>query len=176
MDPATTQLLQDLDANTSLFLDILDTVPPFLLHAKNDKTEWSIMECAEHMLIMEQAVTRTLQGPTRPLKDDRAPDSKFSQLEGVFLELQPRLKHERPENSEVSYADVRKFAADFRANREAIKQALAGKNIREEFSNYEHPAFGFLTGLEWLRYLVVHTERHLHQINRIESVLTNPPG
>ena len=175
MDADKTTLVRDLDTNTDLFLDILDTIPTEKLHAKNIKTEWSIMECAEHMLIMEQGVTRTLQDVSVPL-EGRAPDSKVPQLEDVFLHLQARLKHELAENSAATYADVRKFAADFRTNREAIKQAIAQKDILAEYRGYEHPAFGFLTGLEWLHYLVVHTERHLQQINRIEAVLTNPPG
>lgn len=175
MDVEKNSLLQDLDTNTTLFLDILDTIPDRKLHARNDRTTWSIMEVAEHMLIMEQAVTQTLQGDTRPL-EGRAPDAKLSQLESVFLDLQTRTQYRLPENSAVTYADVRKFATDFRANREAIKQALADKDLHQEFAGYEHPHFGFLTGLEWLHYLVVHTERHLHQINRIESVLNDRPA
>lgn len=175
MDVEKNRLLQDLDTNTTLFLDILDTIPDRKLHAKNDKTAWSIMEVAEHMLMMEETVCHALQGDTRPL-DGRGPDAKLPQLESVFLDLQTRTQYRNPENSAVTYADVRKFAADFRANREDIKQALADKDIRQEFAGYEHPHFGFLTGLEWLHYLVVHTERHLHQINRIESVLNDRPA
>src|SRR5690606_33773366 len=90
MIPDLHKLHTDLDNNTTLFLDILDTMPADRLQMKNEETAWSILECAEHMLIAEQQVAQTLQGPAEPVKD-RAPNSKVAQISQHFMDFDKRL-------------------------------------------------------------------------------------
>ena len=173
MIPAIQQLNTDLDNNTNLLLDILDTVPAAKLQLKNPRTEWSIMECAEHILISEQAVAKALQGPSHPI-EDRAPDSKLEELNKNFLEFDQRLRvSSDPETLDGGYDNIKSFSQAFRQNRELIKEALQQAPLEWLCEKLEHAKFGYLTRLEWAYYLIYHTERHLQQINRIEASLEN---
>ncbi len=171
MIPDIHQLQEDLDNNTRLFLDILDTISADKLQQKNPRTEWSIMECAEHLLIIEQQVAKTLQHASKPV-EGRAPDSKIAQIDQSFLEFDKRLRYVAdPVTLEEGYPDVASFSQAFRHNRNLIKAALAQSPLDEECQGAEHPLFGHLTRLEWAHYVICHTERHLQQINRIEASL-----
>jgi len=173
MIPDIHQLHTDLDNNTRLLLDILDTIPAEKLQSKNPRTTWSIMECAEHILITEQAVCKALQGPAHPITD-RAPDSKLQQISQAFLELDQRLRvNGEPETLDGGYENIATFNPAFRQNREDIKTALQQAPLEWLCEKLEHSSFGYLTRLEWAYYLIYHTERHLQQINRIEASLEN---
>jgi hypothetical protein len=173
MIPDIHKLCTDLDNNTQLFLDILDTVPFDKLHLKNEQTAWCIMDCAEHLLIYEQEVIKALGGDAEPVKD-RAPNSKVGDISHSFLEFDRRLRVSGdPDTLEGGFTNVADFSHTFRQNREAIKAVLRREPIDWLCKDLEHPVFGFMTRIEWVYYLIYHTERHLQQINRIESSLEN---
>lgn len=163
----------DLDNNTQLFLDILDTVHPDKLHQKNEQTTWSIMDCAEHMLISEQSVTGALKGAAEPVKD-RAPNSKVPDISRSFMDFDKRLRVTgEPDTLKGGYKSTADFSKAFRQNREIIKDTLRKEPVDWLCKDMEHPVFGFMTRIEWVYYLIYHTERHLQQINRIEASLEN---
>jgi len=173
MIPDVHKLHTDLDNNTALFLDILDTVPADRLQMKNEQTAWSIMECAEHMLIAEQQVAQTLQGPAEPVKD-RAPNSKVTRISQTFVDFDKRLLAlSDPPTLKGGYKDITTFSKAFRHNRECIKALLASQPADWLCKRTEHATFGFMTRMEWVYYLIYHTERHLQQIHRIEASLEN---
>lgn len=173
MIPDINKLCTDLDNNTRLFLDILDTVPPDKVHLTNELSDWCIMDCAEHLLIYEQQVIKALQGPAEPVKD-RAPNSKVSDISHSFLEFDRRLRVTGdPDTLQGGYTNVADFSKTFRQNREDIKALLHKEPIDWLCTAMEHPIFGFMTRIEWVYYLIYHTERHLQQINRIEAGFEN---
>jgi len=173
MVPDINKLCTDLDNNTRLFLDILDTVPPEKLQLTNEQTAWCIMDLAEHVLIYEQQVVKALQGAAEPVKD-RAPDSKVNDISHSFFDFEKRLTVTGdPDTLEGGYTNVADFSKTFRQNREDIKAILHKEPIDWLCKALEHPIFGFMTRMEWVYYLIYHTERHLQQINRIEASLEN---
>ena len=173
MIPDIHKLCTDLDNNTRLFLDILDTVPPDKLHQKNAQTAWCIMDCAEHMLICEQGVARALQGAAEPVTD-RAPNSKVPDISHSFMDFDKRLRvMGEPDTLEGGYQSTADFSKAFRQNRESVKATLQKEPVDWLCKDMEHPIFGFMTRIEWVYYLIYHTERHLQQINRIEASLEN---
>ncbi|WP_298732795.1 DinB family protein [uncultured Chitinophaga sp.] len=173
MVPDIHKLCTDLDNNTRLFLDILDTVPPGKLQQTSEQTAWCIMDCAEHVLIYEQQVVKVLQGTSSPVKD-RAPNSKVNDISHSFLEFDKRLQVQGdPDTLQGGFKNIADFSKAFRQNREEIKAVLQQEPIDQVCNDMEHPVFGFLTRIEWAYYLIYHTERHLQQINRIEASLEN---
>jgi hypothetical protein len=173
MIPDMQKLCTDLDNNTRLFLDILDTVPGDKLHRTNEQTAWSVMDCAEHMLIYEQQVTQALQGPAEPVTD-RAPNSKVADISHSFMDFDRRLRvMGEPDTLLGGFTNVADFSRTFRQNRETVKAILQKEAIDWLCKDLEHPVFGFMTRMEWVYYLIYHTERHLQQINRIEACLEN---
>ena len=173
MIPDIHKLYTDLDNNTRLFLDIFDTIPADKLQQKSEQTNWSIMDCAEHMLISEQAVTQALSGKAEPV-EDREPNSKVADISHSFTEFDKRLRGTGgPDTLEGGYNNTADFSRAFRQNREDLKVILEKEPIDWVCKEKEHPIFGFMTRIEWVYYLIYHTERHLQQINRIEASLEN---
>jgi hypothetical protein len=172
MIPDIHKLKADLDNNTRLFLDILDTVPAEKLQRKNEQTAWSIMDCAEHMLISEQAVVKTIQGDAIPV-EDRAVNSKVADISHAFMDFDRRLRVTGEPDTLKGYDNIADFSEAFRQNRETLKATLEKEPVEWLCKGMEHPIFGFMTRIEWVYYLIYHTERHLQQINRIEASLEN---
>jgi hypothetical protein len=38
---------------------------------------------------------------------------------------------------------------------------------------FDFPGFGHLTRYEWLKFIVFHTQRHIHQLKQIKNALVN---
>lgn len=171
MSTELSALQEALDNNTRLFLDILDTISPERLQQRPPQSDWSIMECAEHVMMIEENIANTLQGPVRPIAA-REPDSKLPQIQASLLEFDQRLRVTRPVSPEDNHPDITTFSKAFRHNRNKIKATLADGNLDDECTGYEHPMFGILTRKEWAYFVIFHTERHLQQINRLETLLS----
>lgn len=172
MLPDINTIHKHLDENTRLFLDILDTIPPDKLNRTNPNVQWSILSCAEHLLIREEEIhTQALHGPTKPVAD-REPDSKINAIRECFEDLDKRLAVPAPTIPDHSYEDIASFSKAFRANREAIKTALKD-HLTEECLEVEHTwlGLGLFTKIEWAYYLIFHAEKHLQQITKIEATL-----
>ncbi len=59
------------------------------------------------------------------------------------------------------------------ANRATLLTISAEKDLSQLCLGMEFPFMGYLTRYEWLRFVQVHTQRHLNQIRNIGARLAN---
>lgn len=155
--------------------DLIDNCSEEELHFKPSPDSWSILECAEHIYLVNTGVYRILQAPP--------PTAIENKLREIHSE--GKLNHIL-----VTKRDIKRNAPPFVVpkgifkTKEDVKQAinrdttgiiaiLGTNDISKETQTFAHPSIGEMTKTDWVHFLIAHTERHLFQIKEIREGFRN---
>lgn len=159
-------LVTDLRDSTEKLTEELSHFTPETFNVKPSAEEWSAAEVAEHLLKIEVFANKALRSETAP--PDRAPDKMISFLKNRMEDNNKRKASEvtSPTGEEKNVALM---ITQFREQREELKRAVETFDLSEACTGTPHPVLGVMTRLEWLYFVIYHTERHLKQLARIEE-------
>jgi hypothetical protein len=147
-------------------LAAVQRLSPSQLAYKPAADRWSVAECVEHIILVENsilgAIEKTVQQPA---------DSPQTVLEDHALLAKAVNRNERMKGPERlmptgrwphgelcrEFGSVRKHTSEFAATTEA--------RLRE--SGFPHPAFGPLDCYQWLLLIAAHGERHRAQAEEV---------
>lgn len=143
-----------------------------------DPNRWSICECVEHLVLVEQSVLARLEEvlklPPESMQEDPA------RMDGRVLRAVPsrgrRVAAPEPVTPTGRFGEFEETAQAFREiRRRSIEFAsTTPAELRSHFS--PHLVLGMLDAHQWLLFLAAHTERHLEQIDEIKADAGFPRG
>lgn len=159
-------ILTDLENSTKKLLQSLSQFSPENFNEKPSATDWSAAEVAGHLLKVELTANKALraeaEAPTRPF------DEKVAFLKQKMDDEAKRVAPERVQPSSEP-ADQAELIEQLKAQREALKQAVETYDLTEACVGLPHPAAGVMTRIEWVYFVIYHTERHLRQLERLQE-------
>jgi len=155
-------LADELQANTEEFIESFADVPDRLFNALPEKKQWSVGQIVEHINRAEYGIPRLFNGPSKPANREPAEKvplmtEKLSDQTAKYSAFGPILPSEELKNKT-------ELSKKFSDNRKKIINLIDKQNIEEICMLFEHPFFGELTRLEWIRFCIIHAERHRQQI------------
>lgn len=163
-------LKNKLKENTELLIETVTEVPDSKFNTQPEEGSWSVAQVVEHLYRSEFGIPKLFQGETQ--KDiDRAPDAYIEQMRKQFLESDRKMEASGiilPTEEEKSKEEL---IAKFELNRTKITELIGKLDPDELCLMFKHPIFGYLTRQEWAHFNIIHTQRHLGQIQRILSQL-----
>lgn len=126
---------------------------------------WTPGQIADHIVLFQQGIPELLAGEARPTQ--RSADALQEQLASIFLNYE--VKYTTPEptlpsNRPMAQGSIVIELEDI--SRSIIKAAQAC-DPAEECQDIELPGLGLLTRLEWMYAVTYHTQRHIHQLQKI---------
>ena len=160
------ELLQFLEDTTSQFFELVSSFDEDEINTMPRDGAWTVGQVAEHVTRSNVNIANELSQHGKI--SDRAPDARVDEIRSIFLDFNKKLKS--PEfilPTRHSYA------------REILIKEL-GRSIDElkEVSNKEdllqivnHTIFGEITRLETIYFVVYHTQRHIHQLTNIQTII-----
>lgn len=127
---------------------------------------WSAAQVADHVTKSNLSIAKALQLNGSPVNRD--PAERVGELQEVFLNF--RTKFQSP-------SFILPSANTYK--REAVLEALgdSAKKLHELAKHtdlsvmIDHPAFGDITKLEIIHFVIYHTQRHCHQLQNISGAL-----
>ena len=159
------KLLKEFKENTNKLLGFIEQVDEVKLLTNPTRTEWSIMDCCEHILQLEQALIKLFRGPVE--KVEKHSDKNVEIIKERFLDFEkkltafgiilPQRKHKTKQTIKAAIADSRATLIRIGENNGWDKRCML----------YAHPLFGHLTRLEWIGFCIYHVERHLNQMEGV---------
>ena len=131
---------------------------------------WSAGQVCQHVHKSDSAILKALYGPTE--ETDRDPGEKIKGLRAIFLNFSHKLK-----SPDFIVPDDRSFRKDelihsFRLIRTKLTEAFETLDLSPTCLSLP-PELGPMTRLEVLHFVTVHTIRHIHQLEKIKSLLSN---
>lgn len=167
MDNIRRKLSADIGDTFQQLSKLLSGFGPETLNKVPFEGSWTAGQVAEHIIICGSAIP-----DSKTTAAERAFDEKEASVAELFLnpgikfEADPLLQPKQAtHNREYLLQMLQKIAARHKTTAEtADLQALC--------LDMELPGFGHLTRYEWLRFVLVHTQRHTRQIEKIADWLS----
>ncbi len=163
--PALQQQLQQ-TAHT-----LTSIIKAFNAHTFNQSTEvsgWTAGQVTDHVT-KACDIAALLEGNVKPA--DRDPDALSEGIANMFLDF--TIKMESPDFIIPGNGpfDPQQSADTLNQIWQALQQKATELDLSLLCLDFEMPVNGALTRQEWLSFIVVHTQRHIHQLRKIAAGL-----
>ena len=159
-----------LESSRQDFLAAFESVSDERAAAKPDPARWSALECAEHVIIVEERFLGWLETAQRT--DIAQPDA--GKESGLFTRIQDRsTRVQAPESVHPTgrYRTVEEARALFNAIRDRSIQMAREQGAGLYLLNTDqHRRFGPMNGAELMHVIAGHSRRHAAQIREALSI------
>ena len=161
-----------LEAGRDDFLDAIGGISPTEALRKPDPGGWSVVECIEHVVIVEERYLRRIEmGTAVAPKPDGEKEARLFTIVRSRLTKVEAAEATRPRARFGSLADA---VAAFAAVRDRSGR-LAEKQGHDLYSiGTTHPYFGEVNGVEIVQLMDGHARRHADQIREIRDARPAP--
>ncbi|MEK7409070.1 MAG: DinB family protein [Acidobacteriota bacterium] len=162
--------LTRLRSSRKLFLAAIAGISEAQWNFKPAPDRWSVGECAEHIVLTEQAYYRTL---TRLLESTpaagRRADLSDEELLKLYTDRSQKRQAPEPLQPKGRWAGRRELIERFNGTRDRII-ALA-QTTGLPLRNYTSPAAGgkLMDGYQWFLRIAGHAERHTAQLEEVKA-------
>jgi hypothetical protein len=161
-----TALLQEFEAATNAYLDIVSDLNQDEINTVPFPGSWTAAQVTEHLCKSDDAMIKALNGPVYPT--NRPPDAAVNDLRATFLDFSTKL----PSPDFIVPSDITHDKDDlikaFTTGRQKIGNAIKTLDLT---SSCEMPIFGEPTRLELIYFVIFHTQRHANQVKQISEKL-----
>ena len=164
----TKELFASLDEITSEFLQLVASLDENEINAIPFKDSWTAAQVAEHVTKSNISIIHSLKVKGKP--SERTPDERAEELKDLFLDFSTKLKSPDFILPTRDIYEKQMLVINLKDSIDEIKQLRKKVNLAETLN---HPAFGDITKLEILHFVVYHTQRHTHQLSKISQSVKN---
>lgn len=176
MNPRIDELIDYLDRERADLDRAIATVPADRQADRPSAEAWSVAEVVNHLALTDGRVTALLTKITGEAKGHGAPpDAETSSILPkikVSHVLDRTTKIRNPRGDPAPDCNVRDGLVALDAARNTLKALLRQPDLPSLGAvTAPHPAFGPLTGYEWVAFMAAHTHRHADQIREIAAQL-----
>lgn len=162
------QLSQDISSVFDEVMDVLNQIPQDLFNRVPFEDSWTIGQVAEHIAICSRGIPDShVQEAERPYNENE------DALKEIFLDMRQKAKADPAVTPHLPPHQKEELLEKIKANKILLTNTINDKELPQICLDMEFPFMGYLTRYEWLRFVQVHTQRHLNQIKNIQAHLLN---
>lgn len=165
-------LSDKIKANTELLFTSVNALNAEQLSYKPAENSWSVLECLEHIYLIDKAVLGAISAPPSENSSENNKTELFSEEKLNKLLIGGR-------SFKVPAPDFVKPTGQFSSIDEAtqsiqliinkIDHFITSHPFEQYTHTYKHPVLGAMTPTDWIHFLVSHTQRHIHQIEDLKA-------
>jgi hypothetical protein len=158
------EICNSINNATGELLIIIRSLDEEKLNKTPSEESWTAGQVGDHLL-KSYTVVKILNGATKPT--DRPPDQKVGEVRNLFLDFNIKMKSPEfiiPSNAPI---DKERLLSSLGGRIEQINEVIQTKDLTEICEGFAIPEYGEFTRLEWLYFVLFHTQRHIHQLKDI---------
>ena len=162
------EFFSSLDGASSELLQLMSSADVTTINTIPFVNSWTAAQLGAHITKSNKAIAQALNMEGKSA--ERNPAERVRELKKVFLDF--AIKFDSPEfirpTQEMYQKEI--IIEDLNKSIEQLKDLRNSVNLSEIISL---PAFGEITKLELLHFVLYHTQRHIHQLTNILGALKN---
>jgi DinB superfamily len=162
-----TQYCTQLLDNTKQVIEIAKSLPQETLLKKED-TKWSMLECLEHIAIVDKQVLLSMLKMPDATHDV---DYYYGQnkLQKIIVDFRNRKKITAPISVQPKgiYTNIADWQQAFTITRNKWLDYIGNQKIIVDNRYQEHPFLGNLTMSDWCYFIISHADRHCLQLQEM---------
>lgn len=164
----TQQLFASLDEVWTAFFNLVSSADEKHINVTPFEDSWTIAQLATHVKKSNNGIIQALQMEGKHC--ERNAGERTEELKKIFLDFDA--KYQSPEFIVPEKKEYKKEAV-VEQLKNSIEQLKRLRTKAELSETINLPAFGEITKLEILYFVLYHTQRHLHQLKNILSIIDN---
>ena len=141
--------------------------------AKQGPDRWSVLECAEHVVVVEERFLGRVKEAPRA-EAPRIDKKKEADLKVAVANRANRGEAPEPVRPAGRFLTLAQALEAFQAIRAESIRFAEQRHADLGYLALEHPRFGALNGAEYLVLIAGHSSRHADQIREVREVLGIP--
>lgn len=134
---------------------------------KPAENKWSAAQVARHLIKANSGFPQMVSGESETT--DRNVSEKVDQIKRDFLNFD--LPMESPDfiAPEDRIYEKEKLLNSLEIVKSEIGKTVETTDMTKTFKTFELPVYGYLTGAETLAFVLYHTQRHIHQLEKLQK-------
>ncbi|MBS1653867.1 MAG: DinB family protein [Bacteroidetes bacterium] len=163
----TDTLFAELSATQQELVNLLNNFSATAINQVPFEGSWTAAQVADHVTLSNFSIARALQLKGNTI--NREPDERAGELKDLFLDFNRKFKSPDfivPTKNEY---DKTELIYQLHSSIDKIQEAADTAVLTELIT---HPAFGDITKLEILHFVLYHTQRHLQQVKNIQQKIS----
>ncbi|HSZ72924.1 MAG TPA: DinB family protein [Cytophagaceae bacterium] len=164
-------LLSELDHNTNQLTEILLDFDTTSFTKRPDENSWSAAEVAEHIYVLDKVIHGILSGETA--SSDRPSDEKVVLIKSVMSNRSRTLVAPDPIVPLGKVKEQQLIIPKIIRSRKELYTLIQSAELSLLCKSFEHKGFGPMTRLEWVVFLIAHTQRHFGQFASLSEHFNN---
>lgn len=134
------------------------------------KESWTPGQVAEHLIKANSGITKVLRGRVTDTKRD--PEEKIPQTNHIFLDFSTKMKS--PEQIVPTRTDhtTENLVSSIRQIKSDLLDVSEKEDLTKTCVDHQIPGMGDFTRGEWINFCLVHTQRHIHQLENIRRQMS----
>ncbi|MDB5127320.1 DinB family protein [Mucilaginibacter sp.] len=160
------EILNHFNKTTDELIELLTPLTQEQLNKVPFENSWTAGQVGDHLCKSYDA-TGVLNGNVKAT--DRVPDEKLGEVNKLFLDFS--IKMESPKEILPTNDDINKgnLLTSLKTRIASLREVIINKDLTKICLDYAIPGFGEFTRMEWIGFITVHTQRHIHQLKNISS-------
>lgn len=170
-------LQEKIQTNTLGLYSALNGLNQAQLDFKPSEKVWSILECVEHIFLIAEAVLKVISTPGPTEKTENAKTELFGEQKLNKLLITNRAFKVPAPDFVCPKGELTDGAGAIRNINDITNKIIDHINISEiekETQTIKHPILGAMTKMDWLYFMVSHTNRHILQIEELKMLSDFP--
>lgn len=158
-----------LDINTDTMIEQVLNIDSSMFDIQPSDGSWSAAQLTEHLYVSDRVIFNILTGETESTA--RPADEKATDIKEVMGNRKRNLVAPDVIVPLGKVKDQQLLITKLLSVRKDIYKFIQTADLSLICLGFAHKGFGPMTRLEWIVFMVAHTERHFHQYQKIASTL-----
>ena len=162
-------VVYEFESVTEALMQLLDSFTGEEINSVPFDGSWTAGQVGRHLYKSYRGMPQLLDGPV--VNSNRHPEALVDSFREPFLDF--KIKMQSPEfiiPEPIEYNRIQLLQEISKVRLEIILK-LKTHDLTKICTGFELPGAGPMTRLEWVHFMVVHTRRHNHQLQKIRSSL-----
>lgn len=159
-------VLTDFDHATNEFISALSSFTTEDFNTKRADGGWSAAQVGQHMNL-SHGLGALLRGDVTDV--DRDPAEHIPQIRKDFLDFETKMQSPGFVRPEDRHYDREELIASLKEKIADSKEAISTLDLNKACTDFVFPGSMPFTRLEWIYFLVYHTQRHTHQLQQLRA-------
>lgn len=139
------------------------------INVKPSENKWSAAQVARHLIKANSGFPTLISGAGE--ETNREPDAMIERIRRDFADFGIKMEAADFLVPEEQVYEKDRLLKTLETIKSDISRAVENADMTKTYKKIEFPVYGYLTGLETLAFIVYHTKRHVHQLNKLYETI-----
>jgi hypothetical protein len=165
----TTETLAEINKTFEEFMLVLSSFYNEQINEIPFENSWTPGQVVQHIILSVSAFVDLLNGADQ--QTNRQPDAYVANIRQAFLNFDIKMQSPDFIIPPAKNYNKEELLLTLDQLKIQLNQVVPIKDMTKTCTTFELPVLGYLTRIELINFIEVHTKRHLHQLKNIHSTI-----